>query len=65
MTATAISRSRPPRELAERIPGATLTQLTGGDHYIMEERPAEVTGALLELLSRPCVISGGVGNPLA
>ena len=40
------------RELAEHIPGATLTQLTGGDHYIMEERPAEVTAALLELLSR-------------
>jgi len=40
------------RELAERIPGATLTQLTGGDHYIMEERPDEVTAALLELLAR-------------
>jgi pimeloyl-ACP methyl ester carboxylesterase len=40
------------RELAAHIPGATLTQLTGGDHYIMEERPAEVTAALLELLSR-------------
>jgi pimeloyl-ACP methyl ester carboxylesterase len=53
------------RELADRIPGATLTQLTGGDHYIMEERPAEVTDALLELLARPCVISGGVGNPPA
>jgi pimeloyl-ACP methyl ester carboxylesterase len=40
------------RELAEGIPGATLTQLTGGDHYIMEERPDEVTAALLELLAR-------------
>jgi pimeloyl-ACP methyl ester carboxylesterase len=53
------------RELAERIPGAMLTQLTGADHYIMEERPAEVTDALLELLARPCVISGGMGNPPA
>jgi pimeloyl-ACP methyl ester carboxylesterase len=42
------------RELAERIPGASLTRLTGGDHYIMEERPDEVTAALLELLARPC-----------
>lgn len=40
-------------ELAERIPGATLTRLTGGDHYIMEERPEEVTEALLELLAVP------------
>jgi len=41
------------RELVERIRGASLTRLTGGDHYIMEERPDEVTDALLELLSRP------------
>jgi pimeloyl-ACP methyl ester carboxylesterase len=41
------------RELAERIPGASLTRLTGGDHYIMEERPDEVTAALLKLLARP------------
>ncbi len=49
------------RELAERIPGATLTQLTGGDHYIMEERPDEVTAALLELLARPCAVSPAAG----
>jgi pimeloyl-ACP methyl ester carboxylesterase len=48
------------RELAERIPGATLTQLIGGDHYIMEERPGEVTAALLELLARPSVVSRGL-----
>jgi pimeloyl-ACP methyl ester carboxylesterase len=47
------------RELAERIPDATLTQLTGGDHYIMEERPDEVTAALLELLARPRVVALG------
>ena len=41
------------RELAERIPDAILTRLRGGDHYIMEERPDEVTDALLELLTRP------------
>lgn len=50
-------------ELAERIPGATLARLTGGDHYIMEERPDEVTAALLELLARPCVISREAGIP--
>lgn len=42
------------RELAERIPGATLTRLSG-DHYIMEERPDEVTKALQKMLARPCV----------
>ncbi|MGH3636881.1 MAG: alpha/beta fold hydrolase, partial [Mycobacterium sp.] len=40
------------RELADRIPNATLTCLRGGDHYIMEERPDEVTSALLDLLAR-------------
>ncbi|RAV09357.1 alpha/beta hydrolase [Mycolicibacterium sp. GF69] len=40
-------------ELTDRIPGATLTRLTGADHYVMEERPADVTAALLELLERP------------
>jgi pimeloyl-ACP methyl ester carboxylesterase len=45
------------RELAEGIPDATLTRLTGGDHYIMEERPDDVTAALLELLARkPSVV---------
>jgi len=39
------------RELADRIPHATLIQLRGGDHYIMEERPREVTDALLSLLN--------------
>lgn len=39
------------QQLAGGIPGATLTRLTGGDHYIMEERPDEVTAALLELLA--------------
>ena len=41
------------RELADRIPDATLVRLRGGDHYIMEERPREVTDALLALLNRP------------
>jgi pimeloyl-ACP methyl ester carboxylesterase len=39
------------RQLSEGIPGATLTRLSG-DHYIMEERPDEVTEALLQLLAR-------------
>ncbi|KUH88374.1 MULTISPECIES: alpha/beta hydrolase [unclassified Mycobacterium] len=49
------------RQLADRVPGATLTRLTGADHYVMEERPAEVTAAILELLARPCVVSGDAG----
>ena len=40
------------RELADRIPHATLTRLRGADHYIMEERPRGVTDALLSLLGR-------------
>ena len=37
------------RELADRIPNATLTRLRGADHYIMEECPREVTDALVSL----------------
>ena len=44
------------RELADGIPNATLTRLSGGDHYIMEERPDEVTAALVDLLARPCPV---------
>lgn len=40
------------RELADCIPNATLTRLRGGDHYIMEQRPDQVTAALLDLLAR-------------
>ncbi|MEV0292035.1 alpha/beta hydrolase [Nocardia sp. NPDC050710] len=40
------------RELAERIPDATLTALDGS-HFIMEERPTEVTEALDAWLRRP------------
>ena len=39
------------RELADRISHATLTRLRGADHYVMEERPREVTDALVSLLS--------------
>jgi pimeloyl-ACP methyl ester carboxylesterase len=41
------------RELAERIPHAELIRLRGADHYVMEERPSEVTDALVSLLSLP------------
>jgi len=54
------------RQLAKRIPNATLTRLAGGDHYIMEERPDDVTSALLELLARRCVVSSrdrGISPP--
>lgn len=40
-------------ELADRIPGAELIRLRGADHYVMEERPLEVTEALLGLLDCP------------
>jgi pimeloyl-ACP methyl ester carboxylesterase len=43
------------RELADRIPHATLTHLRGADHYIMEECPGEVTDALIGLLGRATV----------
>ena len=39
------------RELAERIPDARLVHLPGADHYVMEERPREVTEALVGLLN--------------
>jgi pimeloyl-ACP methyl ester carboxylesterase len=43
------------RELADGIPDATLIRLRGADHYVMEERPREVTDGLLALLNRPAV----------
>ena len=46
------------REPTDRIPHATLTHLRGADHYIMEERPREVTDALLGLLSRTAASHG-------
>jgi pimeloyl-ACP methyl ester carboxylesterase len=47
------------RELSERIPGATLTRLRGADHYVMEERPDQVTSALLDLLARETSLRAG------
>ena len=40
------------RGLADRIPDARLIRLRGADHYIMEERPRDVTDALVSLLNR-------------
>jgi pimeloyl-ACP methyl ester carboxylesterase len=48
---------RTAHELAERIPRAELIRLRGADHYVMEERPHDVTEALLGLLGSP-VASG-------
>ncbi|MBD0420764.1 alpha/beta hydrolase [Streptomyces sp. TRM S81-3] len=42
-------------ELAETIPGAELTMLDDAGHWVMDERPAEVTAALERLLARPAV----------
>ncbi|WP_395570921.1 alpha/beta fold hydrolase [Streptomyces sp. BK79] len=39
-------------ELAASVPGAELTMLDGTGHWVMDERPAEVTAALERLLSR-------------
>lgn len=39
-------------ELAERIPGAELTMLDRAGHFVMEERPDEVSAALVRLLAR-------------
>ncbi|RDI55174.1 alpha/beta fold hydrolase [Nocardia mexicana] len=33
-------------DLARKIPQATLVRIRGADHYVMEERPKEVTEAL-------------------
>jgi len=40
------------RELAARIPDARLEWLPRADHYVMEERPAEVLAALERWLAR-------------
>jgi pimeloyl-ACP methyl ester carboxylesterase len=40
-------------DLAARIPGAALVRVAGADHYVMEERPDEVLGAIQALLARP------------
>ncbi|WP_067470239.1 alpha/beta fold hydrolase [Nocardia amamiensis] len=39
-------------DLAWRLANATLTRIVEPDHYVMEERPAEVTDALLTWLQR-------------
>ncbi len=36
--------------LADGIPGSKLVRVEGADHFVMEERPGEVTAALEELL---------------
>jgi pimeloyl-ACP methyl ester carboxylesterase len=52
-------------ELAAQIPDAQLTSFPDAGHFIMEERPAQVTAALLELLARPlreAIGDGSVGS---
>jgi pimeloyl-ACP methyl ester carboxylesterase len=38
------------RELGDRIAGAILIRLRGADHFVTEERPDQVTSALLNML---------------
>lgn len=45
-------------DLAERLTDASLTRVAGADHFVMEERPAEVTNALRDLLQRPAHDAG-------
>jgi pimeloyl-ACP methyl ester carboxylesterase len=40
-------------ELASGIPSAELTEFDDAGHFVMEERPADVTAALIRLLERP------------
>lgn len=40
------------RELAARIPGATLRPLEGAGHLVQEDAPAQLTAAVAEFLSR-------------
>lgn len=44
-------------ELAAKIRHATLSRIAGADHYVMEERPAEVLNALGALLERPSALA--------
>lgn len=44
------------RDLARRIPNASLVELEAG-HFVMEEKPREVAAALLKLLERPASTS--------
>lgn len=45
-------------ELANLIPGATFHRLAGADHFSPEERPDDVSDALLQLLRRPARADG-------
>jgi len=45
-------------ELAKTIPGAALTKIPHGMHFIAEHKPAEVTAALQTLLARPAAVAG-------
>lgn len=51
------------RELRDRIPRAELIRLRGADHYLMEERPHEVTDALLGLLGCPVASDAEISAP--
>lgn len=41
------------QELADRIPGASLHWQPGADHFLGEQRLAEVLTAIQQLLERP------------
>jgi pimeloyl-ACP methyl ester carboxylesterase len=42
-------------DLGARIPQARVVRVRGADHYVMEERPGDVTAGLRELLGAPAI----------
>lgn len=50
------------RQLADRIPHATLDWQHGADHFVAEERPADVLAAIRGLLDRPITQPTGKGS---
>lgn len=46
------------KDLAARLPAGRFVRVAGADHFVMEERPDEVTGALRSLLARPAGHAG-------
>ena len=48
-------------DLARRLPVGDFVRVAGADHFVMEERPDEVTAALRALLARPAAAPAEAG----